>query len=84
MKVWDIFFKIFPFSLLIVWKKAGASGIRWEGVTCEAVMKENIYHFKKVVESQEISVLNAAMCDICLVIIYFYSYVKSIQTNLTW
>jgi hypothetical protein len=37
---------------------------------------------------EEISVLNAAMCDmelsICLVIIYFYSYVNSIQTNLTW
>ncbi|EFX84559.1 hypothetical protein DAPPUDRAFT_238980 [Daphnia pulex] len=55
-------------------------GIRGEGVTCEAVMKDNMEHFKKVVKSQvslpilvpeEISVLNAALCDmelsICLI-----------------
>jgi hypothetical protein len=67
-------------------KKAGASGIRWEGVTSEAVMKMKQL-LLPILFPEEISVLNAAMCDmelsICLVIIYFYSYVNSIQTNLT-
>jgi hypothetical protein len=76
MKVWDIFFKFFRFHCKLYEKRQVQVGFRWEGVTCEAVMKMKQL-LVPILFPEEISVLNAAMCDmelfICLVIIYFYS-----------
>ncbi|EFX69753.1 hypothetical protein DAPPUDRAFT_328807 [Daphnia pulex] len=64
-------------------------GIRGEGVTCEAVMKDNMEHFKKVVKSQvslpilvpeEISVLNAALCDMELSICLCCVQIQNLRT----